>query len=286
MLKNIVLLLIGLMFLNLSCGYNSNITGEQNYIEPAQLNHPRLMYPRSAQENSLTGEAKMLFDINKDGKVSNVSITQSTGSNILDNSAKEYCNSLIFEPAKINGNPIKIRMSIAVKFEISNMDMLGNIYVNNVNRLYNVLNSYGTFDRLSIEREILHDHINFVHNMRDALNFNSYAALVISNKITQEWKDDWDSWPLSFLIFYDFIQRYPDYDSLQYVKHLMYSAAKYDVDYIENSHDSDIKSEQLRENLISRIKGFIKIHNRDSQLNNPESNGIIEDRHLSFNIEN
>jgi len=286
MIRNTGLLLILLMVINLSCGYNSNITGEQNYTPPIQLNHPRLMYPRSAQENSFTGNAKMLFDINKDGKVSNVSILQSAGLEILDNSAKEYCNNLVFEPAKVNGNPINVRMSMVVKFQISKMDTFADHYVYEANRLFAVLKISDITDRLSIEREILHQNINFVRNMKDALNFNSYAALVISKKITQEWENDWDSWPLSFLIFYDFIQRCPDYDSLQSVKHLMYNAVKNDIDYIKNSSDLNMKLESQGESLISKIKKFMKIHYPDFELNKIQSNGKTEDRHSSINIEN
>ncbi len=286
MIRNAGLLLILLMVINLSCGYNSNIIGEQNYTPPIQLNHPRLMYPRFAQENSFTGNAKMLFNINKDGKVSNVSILQSAGSKILDNSAIEYCNNLVFEPAKVNGNPIKVRMSMEVKFQISKMDMLADYYVYEANRLYAVLKISDISDRLSIEREILHQNINFVRNMKDALNFNSYAALVISKKITREWESNWDSWPLSFLIFYDFIQRCPDYDSLQSVKHLMYNAVKNDIDYIKNSSDLNMKLKSQGESLISKIKGFMRIHYPDFELNKIQSNGKTEDRHFSINIEN
>ena len=286
MFRNAGLLLILLMFINLSCGYNSNVTGQKNYTMPVQLNHPRLMYPKLAQLNSYTGNAKILFDINKDGKVSNVIIAQSSGSKILDNSAIEYCNNLIFEPAKVNGNPVKVQMSKVVNFLISKMDIFANNYINEINRLYTVLKSCDVRERLSIERKILHTHIDFVREMRDALNFNTYAALVISEKITEEWKDDWGSWPLSFLIFYDFIQRYPDYDSLQYVKHQMFKAAKFDIDYIKNSSESGIKAGLQGKSLISKIKVFMKIHYPDFELNKIQSNGKMDERYLSFINEN
>jgi TonB family protein len=286
MFRNSGLLLLLLMFVNLSCGYNSNITGEKNYTQPVQLNHPRLMYPKLAQINSYTGNAKILFDINKDGKVSNVRVAQSSGSKILDNSAIEYCNNLIFEPAKVNGNPVKVRMSKVVKFLISKMDMLANNYINEINRLYLVLKNCDVRERLNIERKILHAHIDFVREMRDALNFNTYAALVISKNITEKWDENWDSWPLSFLIYYDFVQRYPDYDSLQYVKQLMFKAAKFDIDYIKNSSDSGTKPGLQAESLISKIKRFMKIHNPDFELNKIQSNRKNDEKRLSFNNEN
>lgn len=273
-----------LMLINLSCGYNSNIAREQNYVPPTQLNHPRLLYPKFAQENSYTGNTKVLFDINNAGHVTNASVLQSSGSEILDNSAVEYCKNLLFDPAKVDGKPIKVRMSMEIKFHISTIDMLANSYVNEVNRLYNLLQNSVITDRLPLEREILREHTDFIREMRDALNFNTYAALVLSNNIVQEWKGEWDSWPLSFLIYYDFMQRFPDYDSLQNVKHLMFSALKYDIKYIRSTANSGLNSKEQKESIIAKIKGFIKVHYPDTDFNKLESGVNNEGMPLSINF--
>lgn len=279
-----VLTVMLLMLINLSCGYNSNIAGEQIYVPPTQLNHPRLLYPKVAQENSNTGNAKVVFDVSNSGKVTNATIMQSSGSKILDNSAVEYCKNLVFDPAKINGRPIKVRMSMEVKFLISNVDMVANKYVNEVNRLYNILRFSVITDRLPIEREILRDHTEFIREMRDALNFNSYVALVLSKDLVKEWKNAWDSWPLSFLIYYDFMQRFPDYDSLQNVRHMMFNALAYDIKYIRSTPDSGLNSKEQKERIIAKIKGFIKVHYPNADINNIESGGNKEDVPLSLNI--
>ena len=278
------LLLILFLLINLSCGYNSNITGEKNYTPPSQLNQPRLLYPKTAQENSNTGNTRVIFDIDKTGRVTNATIAKSSGSDVLDQSALEFCKSLIFDPAKINGRPVSSKMLKEFKFQISNMDMLASIYVYDVNRLYNILKNSGVSDRLFLEKKILHRHIEFVREMRDALNFNTYAAEVISPAVLKEWKGEWDSWPLSFLIFHDFIQRFPDYDSLQYVKNLMTRALKYDIKYIKNNHSTDYSSNIQNEKILSKIKSFIAVNYPDIKLDDFDTGGNSNDIPLSLVI--
>ncbi len=273
-----------LMLINLSCGYSPNIAGEQIYVPPTQLNHPRLLYPKLAQENSYTGNTKVVFDISDAGQVTNASVQQSSGSRLLDNSAVDYCKSLLFEPAKVDGRSVKVKMSMDIKFQISNVDMLANKYVNEVNRLYYILRNSGIADRIPLEREILREHIDFIREMRDALNFNTYAALVLSKDIVEEWKSEWDSWPLSFLIYYDFMQRFPDYDSLQNVKSLMFNALRYDIKYIRSTPDSGIDAKEQKENIIAKIKGFLKVHYPDADINEIESGTDNEGTPLSLSL--
>lgn len=266
MKKYICLIFIFMLLLNFSCGTNSNMTAEKNFVPPVQLNNPRLLYPKVAQEYAHTGNAKVLFEINKEGKVIKAVITESSGSDMLDSSAVEYCRSLIFKPAKIGRQDVPLKMTKQIKFQISNFDQIANAYVVSVKKLYRKLEYSDIHDRLNIERQILLKHIDFVREMRDALNFNVYAKEVLSAGILDKWSNDWDSWPLSFLIFYDFMQRFPEYDSLQKVKKLMFGALNYDIKYIRNTPAAGRSSVEQKDNILKRIKHFIDVNYPGSKL--------------------
>ncbi len=276
------LTLILFLLMNLSCGYNSNIIEDQNYTPPTQINHPRILYPRIAQENSHSGSATVLFEITKKGNVADAVIVKTSGSDALDNSALEYCHGLLFEPAKVNGKPINIKMTKELKFRISKMDMEANNYVMDIKRLYSFLEYADPSVKLILERQILQKHIEFIGEMKDALNFNSYSAEVLSSKVLSEWKKDWDSWPLSFLLFHDFIQRYPDYDSLQYVKKLLYRALNYDIKYINNTANSGPGSITEKENILSKIMKFVSVNYPDYKLNDTEIENSNENAPVSL----
>ena len=266
MTRYINLVFILTLLVNLSCGHNGNLTKDKNYTLPVQKNQPRLLYPKTAQENSFTGNSKLLFQINKTGTVDKVNVVRSSGSKLLDNAAVEYCKNLLFYPATRNGEPTPSVMSIEIKFHISNQDMDAFNYVQNVNWLYKKLLFAGPSERNMIEKEILEKHNQFIVAMRDGINFNKYVAQVILPSVLAEWKRDWNAWPLSFLLYHDFIQRFPDYDSIASVKNLLHNAVKYDMEYIKNTPTYDSKSTGEKEDILMKIRGFIANHYPDIKI--------------------
>lgn len=266
MTRYINLVFILTLLVNLSCGHNGNLTKDKNYTLPVQKNQPRLLYPKTAQENSFTGNSKLLFQINKTGTVDKVNVVRSSGSELLDNAAVEYCKNLLFYPATRNGEPTPSVMSIEIKFHISNQDMDAFNYVQNVNWLYKKLLFASPSERNMIEKEILEKHNQFIVAMRDGINFNKYVAQVILPSVLAEWKRDWNAWPLSFLLYHDFIQRFPDYDSIASVKNLLHNAVKYDMEYIKNTPTYDSKSTGEKEDILMKIRGFIANHYPDIKI--------------------
>ena len=93
-----------LMLVGLACSHN--IEKQENFIPPTVKNAPRLIYPRIAQENLYSGTAKIDILVNKTGTVNNVYIKKSSGYNVLDHSALDYCKNLTFNPAIRNGEPL------------------------------------------------------------------------------------------------------------------------------------------------------------------------------------
>ena len=251
------LFIIVSLFLNFSCANNSLSIKENNYSAPKQINHPRLLYPRAAQKNLNTGTTKLVLLIDNEGKVSKVVTVKSSGSDIFDRTAVNYCKELEFVPAKIDGSPVASNMKIEIKFEMSNDDKFASDYVIRVNDLYVQLFGAAPSVRKQLEEKVLKAHNDFVKNMRDGLNFNSYMARVISDDIVAEWKKDWNICPLSFLVYYDFIRRFPDYDNLEYVKRLMMESLKDDVKYLNNTGIANQEEKALKESLLNDIRNFM-----------------------------
>ena len=260
MYKYIILIL---SFIFMSCGGNLNLS-RQDFTPPSLKSQPRLLYPKSAQENSYTGSAKVIMIISEVGIVEKANIAESSGSGILDSTAVRYCKSLLFNPALRNDKPVYSRMEMTVKFDLSGEAWDAKSYVEAVLDCYIRIGQLNLFitennnaKKNEVEDEILNLHNEFVKNMTDVINFNFCVEQVIKPGLATEWKNDWDKWPLSFLLYHDFIQRFQDYNDLQKVKTLLKNALTEDLQYINNSPVYSSEEQTGKEKLLSKIKKFI-----------------------------
>jgi TonB family protein len=253
MKRNIKIVLSILMLFGMGCSILN--TGDTTYTPPYQKNHPRLLYPKTAQENEFTGNSKVLMVISKTGTVNKAEIVGSSGFALLDSAAVEYCENLLFYPATRNGQAVTSRMEMDVKFNIATPFWDANNYVKDVRNLYS---SYiYAFHKSEIQKEILDKHNEFIQKMNDALNFNFYVEQVISSELSSQWRADWNSWPLSFLLYQDFIVRFPDYADLAGVKAILRNSVKDDIQYIENTPAYDSASQRDKEKILTKIKKFM-----------------------------
>ncbi len=255
-----------LSFIFVSCGGNSNLT-RQDYTPPSLKDQPRLLYPKSAQENAYTGSAKVIMIISESGTVKKVEIKESSGSGVLDSAALGYCKNLVFNPALRDDKPVYSRMEMTVKFDLTGEAWDAKNYVEAVLDCYRRIGQLNLFitennnaKKNEVENEILNWHNEFVKNMTDVVNFNFYVKQVIRPELSAEWKNYWDTWPLSFLLYHDFIQRFQDYNDLPKVKVQLKNALKEDLQYINNTVVNSSEERTSREILLNKIKTFINVN--------------------------
>lgn len=250
-------------------------TRDPNYSPPKVKTQPRLMYPKIAQENSYSGKTKLVIYVNDKGVVDRVVTLNSSGHKILDEAALNYCKQLTFKPAELNNEPVKSRVEWEVKFNISqqNLDPLG--YLQNIQSLYNKLSSNNHIDRQDILNQILAEHKEFIQNMGDVVNFNTVVGKVISSDLASQWKSDWDSWPVSFLLYHDFMKRYPDFDSMDIVKDLFIKSLKFDLAYIINTPSNQLSKKWEKDRILNKIKAFVTINYPEININELPTSNLI-----------
>ncbi len=229
-----------------------------SFTPPTLKSEPRLFYPKAALENSFSGTPRVILYITKEGKVDKASIIKSSGIGVLDSAAVEYCRNFIFNPAEINGKPINARMALDLKFQFSNQNWDAGNYVRDVNDLYDQLATADSEEKEDIEAEIFKKHNEFTGKMKDIVNYNNYIGMVILPVIYSEWKNDWDSWPLSFMLYHDFIQRFPDYKNIEAVKKELRNSLLNDIQYIKITPVKSRVSQIEKEILLSKIKKLVE----------------------------
>jgi TonB family protein len=230
---------------------------QQSYTPPVLKSQPILYYPKLAQENSYAGTPKVLLSISHTGMVDKVSILKSSGNGILDSAALNYCRNFVFYPALRNGNAINSRMAIDVKFTFTDKKWNADKYAENVNDLYDQLRLAPPDEKNSIKKDILEMHNEYIENMKDIINYNVFIKRVISPSLSSEWDKDWDSWPLSFLLYYDFMQRFPDFNNMTDARDRFNNSLRSDVEYIKVTAVRNQNLLMEKERLLERIKKFV-----------------------------
>ncbi len=258
--KYFIPLFIITLLVGMSCTHETVTTRDELFTPPSYKYKPRLLYPKVAQEQAFTGSLKFVVRISRTGVVENVTAVTLSGNEALDSAAYQYCRDVVFYPAQRGGVAIPSRIEIPFTFGMSSPSWDGNSYVREVMFLIAQVNRLDPAGKNQVRREILKKHKEFVQNMADALNFNSYVEHVVLPATADEWKKDWDSWPLSFLLFHDFIQRFPEYDSLASVKQQLVAALGDDVRYIERTRASSARDREQKAAILEKIRTFLGVH--------------------------
>ena len=84
--------------------------------EPKIISSTILKYPSAAIKDKKEGKVVLKVYVNKEGRVHRALIEKSSGCDTLDSSAVAYSSSLRFIPAKANGLPINIWISILFNY--------------------------------------------------------------------------------------------------------------------------------------------------------------------------
>lgn len=77
----------------------------------------KLKYPKHAVEHKIEGTLVVVFVVEKDGSVSNVTIKNKLGYG-LDEEAKRVVSLMKWRPGKVNGKPVRVRVFMPINFRL------------------------------------------------------------------------------------------------------------------------------------------------------------------------
>lgn len=241
----------------------SACTHMQNSIDdtitaPILKEEPKLIYPLIAQQSNWSGTTVIIFKIDEEGKVDQTRVQSSSGYTSLDKAAEKYCKGLVFIPATQSGENISASMKWEVEFNLKDFGRKILAIVNDVKDLYYDIKSSTALEKPLLHKEILSHHNYMVKNIRDGIKLNEYMYAVILEELSREWNPVSEYYPLTFLLYHDFLLRFPDYDSVSVVKSRMEQAVKQDINYLMTSNNMGYEYRINKEILIQKIKKLFK----------------------------
>lgn len=95
-----------------------NNQGDNVLKEGGYITIPKPKYPTEALEKGEEGTVKLNVIIDTDALVKDVIIIQSSGSEILDNAAKNAARKARYEPKRINGEPVTTQYMTSFTFKL------------------------------------------------------------------------------------------------------------------------------------------------------------------------
>ena len=80
-----------------------------------------LVYPQASRNTGSEGTVKLQFTIEKDGKLDDVKVVQSSGDQFLDDEAfRVVSSSPDWQPGALHGKPVKVTYTFPVIFQLQN----------------------------------------------------------------------------------------------------------------------------------------------------------------------
>jgi len=223
----------------------------QEYIEPD--------YPVEAKTSGVEGTVGMNLFVTEKGEVKLVQITKSSGYQILDDAATEFAKKLTFDPARNGDKPIGVWMSWVMDYKLAEKRFFPMNYIQKIKEFDSLVNQSTGKERSRILQEIFNTHEDMVRYFSDESsgNYNHYIKEIVKDEVYGEWKDIWNDWPLHYLVFHDFVLRYPDSDETsKAIAYLIYYMKK-DIARIKETMTSESNGEAKRDLFLKTMYTFL-----------------------------
>lgn len=188
-------------------------------------------YPLEAYLKGIEGRVVVLVRVEESGEVTKVRVTVSSGETILDSAAQDIARVIRFTPALAHGQPQALWLKLPIVFTLDQLDRSA-VNLQNWKRkaleLQAVVTAEGIEERRVAERELLDHYVRLAYELVNGQETaaNRIILEVAEESVRDQWADYVQVWPLPFVLFQDFLVRYP---------HSMYAglARQYHRDYLQ-----------------------------------------------------
>ena len=158
-------------------------------------------------------------------------------SQVLDDAAVEYAKGLVFKPATRQGRPTSVWITWTVSYNLEPLlsGFEPSDYVQNIMELFGLPEEMTGKERERILDKILKTHDDFVDFLAEDFNVNHnvYIREFVQPEVEEQWRDFWPDWPVGFVVFHDFILRFPDSDQVADASARLLDLIKQDILHIK-----------------------------------------------------
>ncbi len=221
------------------------------------------LYPWKAWQNRWEGRTRLRLLVNELGRVEQVRIAGSSGYDVLDSAAVEYGKTLSYEPASRAGKPVYIWIEQDVQFKFTEGGPYFHPrgYAYQAARIMSALpDSSDNNDRRRIQLlMLLNLHSDYVEYcaLNPYQNSNEIIKEILTSQVTEMWMPYMKSWPMPFMVFQDYLNRYPRSDWTGKAVRLFQEVLLSDLKHVSEISGQDSKMAEKRKDFVQRVRNLI-----------------------------
>lgn len=247
--------LLPLIILTLGCASQSRLK------PPRVASSLPLDYPLSAQLQRLEGEVALTVFVNPQGQSEEVNLSESSGYQVLDEAALKFVEKLDFNPGTLDGKPVGAWTRLVLRYKLTEMVFETERWLAEVRSLQREIDKESTSAaRETLLRRLYTNYvgcITYVESQNDPA-INAAIKTVIAKSTAQYWRPFEEEYAFPFVLFDDFIARYPDSEIIgqarqDLLRHLMDMEMKIRMRSLKSRRVSNTAS-VLMELLERRLK--------------------------------
>ena len=236
-------------------------------VHNSQMKKPRLIsvldlnYPEEAEKRGIEGKVGLYLLVDTTGSVLKTRIASSSHSDILDEAAKDYGKNLKFRPAMQAGKPTAAWITMEINYTITrdSIFQMGS-YVKEISGILQSVQLMPIKEKNKLLKKMLNLHKNFVEYAleQNEPDYMPYLRTILLDEVLQEWQPFPDIWPLSFVVYEDFLQRFPQSGLTSLVKKELLSSIEADIEHIEEISPDTIEQAKYKKEFHKKLYNFLQ----------------------------
>lgn len=218
-----------------------------------------LKYPIQAYDENIEGKVLLRMYIDEEGKVRQAKIYRSSGYDILDSAALDVAESARFRPGRINGEVQGMWLTWPLVYTFDHIAEDTKKWKQKV-RETQYTASRGQSDA---QYDLLVYYRGMARKMVDDRDehLNELVFSVCTSAVKSQWEQYKHDWPLSFILFQDFLTRYPDSEHRKTAEDYLIDFLKYEITLLQNTYIAEeTRQGQQKQELLQTMVRYMREH--------------------------
>jgi len=257
MISRLGCLAVAVVFIHLACFPVREAAPD--YLPP-QIEMEDLVsyYPLEAYLKGIEGRVVVLARIEETGDVSDVRLAVSSGEGILDSAAQVIAGVLRFTPAEVHGQPQASWLKVPIVFTLDQVDkssMNLKAWLRTAQDLQSAASAGEPEERRVAEWELLNHYAQLAQKMVGSrtVTANRIILEVAAIPVQDNWRDYQQVWPLPFVLFQDFLVRYPQSEYAGLAGYCFRDYLQYEASLLGKTSSISLATGEERQKLLDAM---------------------------------
>ncbi len=257
----------------MTCHLPSRTTRE--YVPPQLISDSFIsFYPPEAYEKQLEGKVILLICVGTNGYIDVAGIFRSSGYDILDEAALAIARTVRFKPGRVDGRVQDLWVTWPVVFELSSVPMstLGLVeWQRRVLKYQANASDVNSLKGRIAQNNLFNHYVNLGNRMIENRSIfpNKTIMEVVASPIRDSWIEYQDVWPMAFVLFQDYIERFPDSRNVAKAERHLVDSALNEVSLLRVASTGGSQLVRARQRLLNDLTRFLEEYYLEASRQNP-----------------